>query len=214
MTKGVTKKIGRTTKKIGGSGWEGLFSSPTLARLLAAFLTHPERAFYQRELIDAAGSGLFTVQRELARLEKAGLVLKTPRGNRAYYQANRNHPAIQDLKRVILKTFGLGDAIRAALAPAADRVRVALVYGSFARGEETTESDIDLLLIGDLTLRDVANLLGPVARQLRREFNPNVYRPEEFRRKAKEGHHFVTEILRGEKVFLIGNEGELEGLAR
>lgn len=150
----------------------------------------------------------------MARLEKAGLVVKTPRGNRAYYQANRGHPAFEDLKRVILKTFGLGDAIRAALAPAADRVRVALVYGSFARDEETAASDIDLLLIGDLTLRDVANLLGPVARRLGREFNPTVYPPEEFRRKAKEGHHFVTEILRGEKVFLIGNEDELEGLAR
>jgi len=214
MTRGTTKKIGRTTKKIGDSGWEGLFSSPTLARLLAAFLTHPEQAFYQRELIDAAGSGLFTVQRELARLEKAGLVVKTPRGNRAYYQANRSHPAFEDLKRVILKTFGLGDAIRAALAPAADRVRVALVYGSFARGEGTAESDIDLLFIGDLALRDVANLLGPVARRLGREFNPSVYPPEEFGRKAREGHHFVNEILRGEHLFLIGNRDELEGVAR
>ena len=210
----MTRKIGRTTKKFGGSGWEGLFSSPTLARLLTALLTHPEQAFYQRELIDAAGSGLFTVQRELARLEKAGLVVKTPRGNRAYYQANRTHPAFEDLKRVILKTFGLGDAIRAALAPVADRVRIALVYGSFARGEETAASDIDLLLIGDLALRELANLLGPVARQLGREFNPTVYPPEEFRRKAKEGHHFIAQILRGENVFLMGNKGELEGLAR
>jgi predicted nucleotidyltransferase len=164
-------------------------------------------------LADGAGTGLYAVQRELVRLEKAGLVIRTPRGNRVYYRANRSHPAFEDLKRVILKTIGLGDALRAALAPLADRVRVAFIYGSLARGEETAGSDIDLLLVGDLTLREASAVLGPAGRDLGREFNATVYPPEEFRTKAREGHHFISAVLKGEKIYLIGDEIALKGLA-
>jgi predicted nucleotidyltransferase len=201
------------TKRIGGSGWEGLFASGTLARLLTTFLNRPEATFYQRELAERAGTGLYAVQRELARLENAGLVVRAPRGNRVYYRANRSHPAFEDLKRVILKTLGLGEALHAALAPLADRVRVAFIYGSLARGEEAPGSDIDLLLVGELTLRQAAAVLGPVGRNLGREFNATVYPPEEFRTKAKENHRFIVEVLRGRKIFLIGNELDLKRIA-
>jgi predicted nucleotidyltransferase len=204
-----TKIIGQSTNKIGDKSWEDLFTSRTLARLLTAFLIHPDAAYYQRELVDRAGARLFTVQRELARLEKAGLVVRTRRGNRVYYQASRRHPAFEDLKRVILKTTGLGDALRHALAPLADRVHMAFVYGSWARGEEVADSDLDLLLIGDLKLREAATVLGPVGRQLGREFNPSVYPAAEFRRKAQAGHPFIAGVLQGEKIFLIGDEDEL-----
>jgi DNA-binding transcriptional ArsR family regulator len=114
-----------------------------LARLLTTLLTHAEKDFYQKELAVASGAGLYTVQRELARLEKAGLVTRMPRGNRVYYRANRGHPAFEDLKRVILKTVGLGEALRTALASLTGRVRVAFIYGSFARGDETVGSDAE-----------------------------------------------------------------------
>jgi predicted nucleotidyltransferase len=207
-----TNVVGRLTNEVGGTGWEALFASRTLARLLTAFLTQPEAARYQRELVDAVGARLYTVQRDLARLERAGLVVRTPRGNRVYYQANRHHPAFEDLKRVIVKTTGLGDALRHALAPLADRVQVAFVYGSWARGEETADSDLDLLLVGDLKLREVSTVLGPVARQLGREFNPLVYSAAELRRKAQENHPFVSDVLQGAKIHLIGDEGDLRRL--
>ena len=99
----TTKAVAQMTKTIGDASWEGLFASGTLARLLTTFLTRPETALYQKELADGAGTGLYAVQRELARLERAGLVVRTPRGNRVYYRANRTHPAFEDLKRVIFK---------------------------------------------------------------------------------------------------------------
>lgn len=204
-----TQDIGESTKTIGYSGWQDLFASRTLARLLTSFLTHPEATFYQRELVNAAGTRLYTVQRALIRLEKVGLITRTPRGNRVYYQANRRHPAFEDLKRVILKTMGLGDALRRALVPLADRVYFAFIYGSFARGEETAESDIDLLLVGDLKLREAAALLGPVSREFGRELNPVIYPPAEFKSRAQEGHHFITEVLKGDKIFLVGGEDDL-----
>jgi predicted nucleotidyltransferase len=201
------------TKKAGQTGWEGLFASPTLGRLLAKFLTHPDTPFYQRELLNAAQAQLYAVQQALGRLERAQLVTKRPRGNRVYYQANRAHPAFEDLRRVALKTVGLGDALRSALAPVADRVLVAAIYGSLARGEDSPQSDIDLLLVGSLSLRETAALLGPIGRELGREFNITAYPPEEFRRKAKARHHFITEFLASKKIFLMGSADALAGLA-
>lgn len=209
----ITNSVGRLTKSIGDGGWAGLFASGTLARLLTTFVTHPETVFYQKELADGAGTGLYAVQRELLRLERAGLVVRTPRGNRVYYRANRSHPAFEDLKRVILKTMGLGQALRATLAPLADRVRVAFIYGSLARGEETADSDIDLLLVGDLTLREASALLGPAGRELGREFNAAVYPPDELKTKAREGHHFISAVLKGKKIYLIGDEIDLKEIA-
>ena len=206
----TTKSVGRTTKILGDRAWDALFASRTLARLLTTFLTHSEKDFYQKELAEATRAGLYTVQRELARLEKAGLVTRMPRGNRVYYRAHRDHPAFEDLKRVILKTMGLGEALHAALASLTDRVRVAFVYGSLARGEEKAGSDIDVLLVGELSLREASTVLGPVGRELGREFNPAVYPPDEFKAKVAEGQHFVREVLKGEKIFLVGDVHELE----
>ena len=201
------------TKNIGHPGWEQLFASPTLARLLARFLTQPDTPFYQRELLGAARAQLYAVQQALSRLERAAIVTKRPRGNRVYYQANRTHPAFDDLRRVVLKTVGVGDAVRAALDPVMGRVRVAAIYGSLARGEDTPESDIDLLIVGSLSLRETSTLLGPVGRQMGREFNVTVYPPEEFRQKSRAKHHFVTDLLGAEKLFLIGSTDVLAELA-
>jgi len=164
-------------------------------------------------LADAAGAGLYTVQRELARLEKLGLAVRMPRGNRVYYRANRRHPVFEDLRRVILKTLGLGEALRTAAASLSGRVRVAFIYGSFARGEEKEGSDVDVLLVGNLSLREASAVLGPAGRALGLELNPTVYPPDEFRAKVAAGRHFIAEVLKGEKIFLIGDEHELEGIA-
>lgn len=209
-----TKKLGRTTSILGDAGWIEIFASLTMARLLAILLTHADKTFYQKELAEALDTGLYTVQRELARLEKAGLVMRMPSGNRVYYKTNRNHPAFEDLKRVIVKTLGLGRALREALAPLSDRVRVAFIYGSFACGEETEESDMDLLLVGDLSLRDASAVLGAAGRELGREFNAVVYLPDEFKTKVAKGHHFATEVLKGKKIYLIGDEREIEKIIK
>ena len=103
-----TEFIGQSTDNFGGKNWEDLFTSRTLARLLTAFLTHPDATFYQRELVDRASARFFTVQRELARLAKAGLVVRTRRGNRVYYQANRRHPAFEAPKAGHREGYGAG----------------------------------------------------------------------------------------------------------
>jgi predicted nucleotidyltransferase len=199
---------------VGHCGWSALFASRTLVAVMRVFLLRPDDQHYQRELADATGSRLYLVQRELARLERAGLVVKGRRGNRVHYQANRRHPTFEDLKRAFLKTVALGDALRSALTPLADRVRLAFIYGSSARGEETAGSDIDLFLVGRVSSREAARVLGPVKRDLGREFNAAIYSPEEFHQKARSGHHFIAAVMEHPKVFLMGDERELAELAR
>jgi predicted nucleotidyltransferase len=149
------------------------------------------------------------VQRALKRIEHAGLVTKARRGNMVYYQAEMMHPAFEDLKRAFIKTVALGDALREALAPLSDKVKLAFIFGSLAQGKENARSDIDLFLVGGVSLREATKLLGSFVAELGREFNPVVYPLEEFKKKAKERHHFIADVMRGPKIWLIGSEDEL-----
>ncbi len=200
------------TKLAGDSALHELLASRTLVPLLKTLLLNPDQLFYQRELAGIAQARLYSVQSELGRLERIGLITKVRRGNRAYYQADRRHPLFVDLKNIVLKTVALGDAIRAALSRDAGAIRLAFIYGSYAAGEERSTSDIDLLLVGNLTLKESAAILGPVGRDLGREINPVLYQAAEFRRKIKDGNHFLKEILDGPRIFLIGDEDGLAAL--
>lgn len=209
----TTKRSQSTTKRSQLSTLAELFPNPALVKVLSLFLLHPETEFYQRGMAESTGNALLQVQRALKRIERTGLVTKTKRGNMVYYKSDRMHPAFEDLKRVFLKTVALGDALREALAPLADKVKLAFIYGSLAQGKETAQSDIDLFLVGELSLRETTKILGSIVPELGREFNPVVYPPEEFKKKARENHHFINEVIRGPKIWLIGNEDELGKLA-
>jgi predicted nucleotidyltransferase len=194
------------------SSLERLFPSPAVLHVLSLLLLRPDREFYQSELAELSGSTLLQVQRAIHRIEEAGLVSATRRGNRVYYSAARRHPVFEELKRIALKTVGLGDSLRRALTPHRDNVHIAFVFGSFASGTETAESDVDVLIVGDLTSRQTSRALGPVGRELGREFNPVVFPAKEFRQKARRGNRFIEELLASPKVWLIGTQDDLEAL--
>jgi predicted nucleotidyltransferase len=189
-----------------------LFSSPTVLEVLSVLLLHPGREFYQREIAEMTSSTLLQVQRALGRIEAAELVTSTRRGNRVYYAAKRHHPVYEDLKRIVLKTVGLGDALRDALQPLHEKIHLAFVFGSFASSTESVSSDVDLLVVGELTSRQASRVLGPVGRELGREFNPVIFPAKEFREKARRGNRFVQELVSGPKVWLIGTHDDLKGL--
>lgn len=175
---------------------------------------HTDQSFYLREIARAAGAGLGAVQRELKHLSDSGILRRTVRGNQVHYQANSECPIFEELKNLVIKTAGMGDVLRAALAPLADRIEIALVYGSFARGEEQRGSDVDLLIVGDVTFSEVTSALGEAQDTLGREINPTVYPPREFQSKLREGHHFLTSVSKEPRILLIGGEHEFERLAQ
>jgi len=187
----------------------------TRQAVLGLFFDHPDQRFYQRQVVRALALGSGAVQRELARLVAGGILSRTVEGRQAYYQVNRRSAIYPELHGLVRKTLGAAGVLREALRPLAPRIRAAFIYGSMARREEHAASDIDLMIIGDdLRLSDVSPLLRPAQNALGREVNPSIYRTPELRRKLADRHYFVTRVLEGEKVFLIGGEHELADAIR
>jgi len=184
--------------------------------VLALLLGRPDERFYLREILRATGGGSGAVQRELKQLVEAGLVQRRSEGRQVYFSANRAAAIFPELQAIIQKTAGAADVLRAALAPLLrkERIAVAFVYGSVASGSQTAESDVDLLILGDVTLADVIPAVRSAERRLGREVNPSVYPVKEFRKKLKAGAPFLKRVLEGAKFFIAGDERELERLAR
>ena len=185
----------------------------SMRAVLGLLFNHPEQAFYLREIARAAGTTPSSLQRELAALTASGLILREARGHQVYFRANAASPLFQELRGIVVKTFGVADVLRGALAPLARRIHAAFVYGSLARGEARPESDVDVMVIGEVAFADVVEALRSAETALRRSVNPSVYPPVEFSGKAAADNAFIAEVLEAPKIFLIGGEGELRELA-
>ncbi len=184
----------------------------TRRAVLALLYSHVEEPLYLRQIARTAEAGLGAVQRELKKLSEAGIIRRTIRGRQVYYQANPKCPVYSELKSLVVKTVGVGDVLRTALVPLADRINVAFLFGSLVRGDERSSSDVDVMIVGNVTFAEVVSVLGRVQETVRREINPLVYPPEEFRFKLAADHHFLKKTLEGSKFFLIGDEYELTKL--
>jgi predicted nucleotidyltransferase len=186
--------------------------SKTRRGLLALLYGHPDEPFYVNQLMQITGSGSGAIQRELKLMTEAGIFKRTQSGNLVYYQANSKCPIFEELKSIVTKTFGVADIIRQSLEPAADKIQLAFIFGSIARGTDDRKSDIDVMLIGRISFGDIVSLLSPAEEKLKRELNAVVYPIAEFKKKVKEDHYFVKTVLEGDKIFLIGDENELSRL--
>jgi predicted nucleotidyltransferase len=186
----------------------------TRRAVLSLLYGQVEDAFYLRQIVRAAGAGLGAVQRELKQLSDAGIVKRFVRGHQVYYQANPQSPVFVEVKNLVVKTMGVGAALQAALAPLADRIDLAVIYGSIARSEEHRESDVDVLVVGKVTFAEVVSAFSEVQKTIGREINPTVYPLSEFRSKLAAGHHFLNTVLREPMLFLRGEKRDLAGLAK
>ncbi len=181
--------------------------------MLGWLFTHPDERYFVRQLTTLLGEDSTNVSRELARLEKTGVLILTTEGKQKYYQANKGSPVFNELHGLIVKTAGVADVLRMALAPAMERIKVAFIFGSIASRTEERTSDIDMMVIGETTFSEIVSLISPAQRTLGREINPVVYPASEFKQKIQENHHFLKTVLESDKIFLIGDEHELARLA-
>lgn len=181
----------------------------TRRAILALLFSHSSETYYLRQIARVTGLGLGGVQRELKNLTAAGILRRTVRGNQVCFQANDKNPVFPDLKSLITKTAGVGGVLHSALAPLASRIKVAIIFGSIARGDDRAESDVDLLIVGSTSFGEVTSALAPAQKSLAREINPAVFPPAEFRAKLKARQHFLTSVLQQPKIFVIGDELEL-----
>lgn len=178
-------------------------------RVLSLLLLNPEASFYVRELARLTGTAAGTLHKELSRLAQAGLLLRETQGNQVRYRANRDCPVFAELAGLFRKTSGMASLLAEALAPLHDKIDLAFIFGSVARGEEQAGSDVDLLLIGTAGFAEVVKALYPLQETLQREINPVIYTPDELRWQQKENSPFIAELLAKPKLFVIGTEHDL-----
>jgi predicted nucleotidyltransferase len=188
---------------------EALFSRGKW-QVISTLFGHSEKEWYLSEIALKSGTTPSSLQRDLALLVRAGLLHKRRDGNRVYYQANASSPLFRELRGLVLKTSGLVEPVRQSLEVLGKRVDVAFVFGSVATGEARSTSDIDLFVVGSLQLSDLSRVLVRAERLIARPVNPMVYSREELRDAVESGNHFLSSVLSGPKLYIMGSESDLE----
>lgn len=181
--------------------------------VLAATLGQPEKWWYLSELANFLHTRPSSLQRELSSLEQSGILQQRKDGRRTYFKAETRSPIFRELRTIFEKTVGLVPSLRVALAPFADKIACAFVYGSVARREEHAASDVDLMVIGTVGLGDLAPSLRKTEKRLGREVNVTNYSVGEFRKKVAQGDHFLTTVLKGRLHFVKGEQRDLDAVA-
>jgi predicted nucleotidyltransferase len=182
--------------------------------VLAATLTRPEKWWYLSELAEFLHTRPSSLQRELRSLEQSGILQLRKDGRRTYFKAETRSPIFRELRSLFEKTVGLISTLRVALRPFENNIVCAFVYGSIARREEHATSDVDLMVIGNVGLGELAPSLRKAEKHLGREVNVTNYSENEFRKKVAEGGHFLTTVLKGSRQFVKGEQGDLDAITR
>ncbi|MDP3821692.1 MAG: transcriptional regulator [Burkholderiales bacterium] len=208
----IDPNMGSSTDHPEGTGLADALFPRVRQRVLALLYGNPDRSFFSNEVVALAQSGTGAVQRELASLSEAGILTVTARGNQKHYRANKNAPVFKELHGLILKTSGLVDVLRSAMAPLASQMEAAFVFGSIAKRTDTAASDVDVMIVSDtLGYADVFSALEAVTGRLGRKVNPTLYSRAELAKRIKQNNSFAMRVLTQDKMWLVGSEGALHG---
>jgi predicted nucleotidyltransferase len=183
-------------------------------KLLAATLLSPDKWWYLSELASHLKTSPSSLQRELDSLTESGILERRQDGRRTYYKARQDSPVFGELRGLFSKTAGIVPELQSELARFVDRIHWGAIYGSIARGEEGAESDIDLLLVGDVSTAELLPALRRVEQKFGREIDVKRYSQKEFRDKIRDGNHFLKSVVQGKLITLIGSPDELEKATR
>jgi predicted nucleotidyltransferase len=189
-----------------------LFSSRVRVEILNVFLINPERELYVREVERLTGEDYKNVSMELRNLEEIGLLSSRNEGNLKYFRLNKEFVIYEELKSIFMKTKGAVGILREAVSTKR-HIDYAFIYGSFATGEERAESDIDVMVIGGISLEEVLALIRGPEERLSRDINISLYDLQEIRKRVKDRDPFIMEVLEGSKIMLVGDENELRRIA-
>jgi predicted nucleotidyltransferase len=190
-----------------------LFSSKTRVEVLKLFLFNPDDSFYQRQISSLTYQRIRGVQREVIKLVKIGIIEKSIQGNRLYYRINKKCPVFEELKSIFFKCEGISKVLQLNLAKT-NSIKVAFIYGSYAKGEENLLSDIDLMVIGSITSKELSIILSKTKKEIMRPINFMVISQKEFKEKTRNKDHFLNAVLKEKKIFIIGDENELKAIVK
>lgn len=188
---------------------QALFTT-TQQKILGLLYAHPEKSFYTKEILRLTAMGVATIKRELDSMVAAGILKTFKIGNQRHYQADQNCPIYPDLRAIVQKTFGMKDVIKTALIPLSDRIVWAFIFGSLANGKEMSASDVDLMIIGNLSFSEVVSTLYAVQKILDREINPKIYSVQEWKQLCIKKDAFIQDILKRSVINVVGDGHELK----
>ncbi|MBS4015577.1 MAG: nucleotidyltransferase domain-containing protein [Candidatus Latescibacteria bacterium] len=191
-----------------------IIPSRTRIEILKLLLLNPKNSYYQREIEQLINLPVRAVQREMKNLHQIDLVVTKVRGNRRYYSVNQNFPIYEELKSILLKTVAFGDVLREVLNQQHNHIKLAFIYGSYAQQTENIQSDIDLLVVGSVNPKHLSDILKRPKSNLHREINSVIYSVKEFKNKIDDHNHFLLSVLKGKKIYLVGNDAVLKTITQ
>lgn len=184
---------------------EKLFSSRVRTKLLVLFFMSPGIGYNAQELSHRLDENYSAVWKELVRLEDIGILTSEPRGNSKSYHVNPNCPIEPELRLMILKTEGIGGLLRIRLLKL-EKIKAAFVYGSYASGEADAQSDLDIMIIGEIELAEFGPVIAELEKDLRRSINYTIFSEAEWKTRRESGDPFIANVMKGLKVMLTGDE--------
>ncbi|MBU1931161.1 hypothetical protein KJ965_00490 [Patescibacteria group bacterium] len=177
-------------------------------KLLITFLDQPQEIYYVRQLVRLNNEEINAVRRELGRMEEKGLVKKEPRGNRLYYQFRKDYPYYNELVGLVAKNVGLGANVLANRNKLG-RVRFAMLSGRFMRRLPRQNNEVDLVIIGQVNMPQLAALVREEENRLKIEINYTVMSIQEFSFRKARRDPFILSILAGSRIMIVGDEQEM-----
>ncbi len=183
--------------------------SPYRRQALAVLFLRPDEQFHVRELERMTGVSAGSLHRELKAMAESGLLLRKNTGNQVFYRANTECSIYEELASIFRKTIGLTSLLQDALLDLGDKIEVAFVFGSMASGRQTAGSDLDICVLGEVSLLEVVKALSPVQETLQREINPVVMTPQKFSDQSRKKDRFVTRVLSEPILFVKATRDEL-----
>jgi len=184
-----------------------LFSS-TRAELLGLFFNNPDDRFYLREIARHIGKDAAGIKRELDNLVKMGLLAREKRGVQKYYFVNKSSPIFSEMKGLIFKTTGVQGAMKASLSRLKG-VKTSFIYGSYAKGSEKEDSNINLMVIGQVNITELNDVVMGLEEKMKREIDYLAFDEQEYRKRKDAKDPFIREIVKGKKIFLLGKEDDI-----
>ena len=188
---------------------KNLISSKTRRIILKAFVESPDTEYYTRQLASLHHISVGTLHRELTKLNSSGILKARKIGNIKLFSLNKQNPIYEEIKNIIYKTEGVVKFIKDAV-PTIKGVKVAFIYGSFAKGDERNDSDVDIFLIGEnIDEGKLISVINDIENKLFKEINYTIYTEKEYKNKKKKKNSFVSEVIKGKKIFIKGGKSDL-----
>ena len=187
--------------------------SPYRRQVLALLLMRPDERFHVRELARLTGISAGSLHRELKAMAEAGLLIRSRQGNQVLYQADRACSIFAELAAIFRKTVGLASLLSDALAPLADKIQIAFIFGSMAAGTQRADSDLDICVLSDVELLEVVKAVGAVQENLHRDINPVVMSATRYAEQLATHDRFAERIYDEPRIFVIGDDAEFRKLA-